>query len=961
MQSALGGGSTSSLRRMPVLGNAPVRAPSLPPTPAVSSSCSPARKAPGSRTGGSHPASPAKRHAQRDLTQKLRAMDLALERIERDNGDLASESDLHSTTLSVKENLDPLGVQAGSHAPRDLTSGDGGGPHSSRGESSASTRRRQLGFVEETPPPDPSRHSQSPGAGTGPDEDSPSLPGGAPAAAVGGGCSRAMAERLGALEVAWRDSHALLSAECEQLAQDVAALRGSEEERARRSTQSLTDFEVELTTALEARAKETDGLLERRLVEAGEGLMRRLIDFESTMREENARISGVEGDLLKRLDQMEAAVTSDRLRTAEASKSQQEASGLMEAASGQLTEVREQIQDLQRESGQTHEQLCELLQQLQRLQLDKDEVRGQLASMSRQMQQQQQHCQDRGEASTHYQLTAETERRFQLLDDTFNSRLRETESSVLSQHHVLKAQVHELKCNIEVVQHKLQAEISDLRHGAVAQQQTTRSRHRPPLANGVRTSNVGRLPGRGGSDRPETVFPEEELEARLQESLEAAIADLRSQAEQARIEDQQCLAQRFEQLAASCADEAREVALSEVDRQLGMGDGEAASDEQEGGWAARLDTLANHQQRQQALIEELVATAARRAGVAEGGSAGSTDVADRLALRIDALATRVCCLEERSSQSPAVVSTADDSGCSAGRASCDSGARLCGSVPRGHHVQTGPSAELLQTCVGRLDKLSTRLALVEERTAAACKPVSELQEAAALLRAELRAVEDAGMVQAAHLEALAVRTGDNESGRRELEEKLAAHEESSNHAQRAAETAEKAAADAAAEAQGLRQLAEQCELVCGVGVGAGGTCSYYSPAGAVLTAGGHGVANASSSVVDREAMGTLVRLEARLELMEAKQRISTQELRGRVDELHRIFTDPNAHVGGAEVPWVVRMRDMERELKALLAAQVEDSANALRSMAKLVEEQSSHSFTASTIHSQSASVHSRIL
>lgn len=755
-------------------------------------------------------------------------MDLALERIERDTADNASESDAHSTTLSAKENFEPLAAPA--HASRELSAYSPIAP-------SNSGRQSSRGFGDTS-------------------------------GAAAAGSSRALAERLEALDSSWRESHAALSAECAQLIQEVAALRGSDDERAKRANQSLTDFEVELTTALEARAKETDGLLERRLMEAGDGLMRRLAEFESAIREESARSSGVEGDVLKRIEQVEATLGVDQARASEAPMAMQEAMGFIESARGQLTEVGQQIRELQRESGATHGQLCDMLQQMQRLQQNEGEVQRQLASMSRQMQQPHP-CQARVDTASSPLPLAEAERRFQMLDDAFSSRLRETENSVVAQHSVLKAQVHELKCCIEVVQHRLQAEITDLRHVSAAPQQL--QRRRPPLPN-----------SKGSAARTSPACP-----------------------------------------AGGTSPEA-----------LGEEDVEA-----DFGWAETLDTLASHQQKQQTLIEELLAAAALRADAA-GRDHDYTEFTEHIAVQIEDLVARVRCLEEASfSQYPtgqaAAAASAPDG--SVGREGCQA-ARL------GVHT-TKVLPELIQQCVGRLDDITARLLLVEERTAATTRPVTEVQEAVATLRADLRAVEHAGVVQAAHLEALAARTSDSEPEKRDLLEQLAAQQAASSSTQRAAASAEKAAAEAVAEARDARRAAEKCEMARGAS-GTTPRTNYYAVGASAASSG-------SACTIDKEGKEAVACLEARMELSEAKQRMAVQEIQHRIDKLYAMFTDPNFQLGGVEPPWAVRLRELEHEVRDMFAAQVEDSANTLRSMAMLVEEQVSQSLCASTVYSQS--------
>lgn len=214
-------------------------------------------------------------------------------------------------------------------------------------------------------------------------------------------------------------------------------------------------------------------------------------------------------------------------------------------------------------------------------------------------------------------------------------------------------------------------------------------------------------------------------------------------------------------------------------------------------------------------------------------------------------------------------------------------------------VAANPVAEdLSDRWRGRLELLTARVSAVEER--GRTLPFSEVQETMAShvkgmqselhseldkqLRVRLCRTEEECVRHAAHVEALAEHTAEGDVERRGLAEMLAAQATCTAAGEKASASAEDAASSAAA--------------------------------------------------AWNDGRATLIRLEARFELAEAKQRAGLQELQIRLDELER---QSHHQLCGSE-PWVKPLRELEWQLKALLAAQVEDSTAVLQSVALMVEE-----------------------
>jgi hypothetical protein len=220
-----------------------------------------------------------------------------------------------------------------------------------------------------------------------------------------------------------------------------------------------------------------------------------------------------------------------------------------------------------------------------------------------------------------------------------------------------------------------------------------------------------------------------------------------------------------------------------------------------------------------------------------------------------------------------------------------------------------------------------------------------------LKTALLKAQEENGK-QRAEVEAVVVRTAESVSAERKLQaEELATQASRVSGAEQTAAVAESMAAVAVEQARGMRQLVEKAE-------------QSYSKSVAALELD-RAKSQARSESESRE-FAAMVRLEARLEGAEARQILAFTELSERLEEdlkrdAHRysnsLATDSfaadvdlrrspayrcnaTASSNDEQAPWCKALRNLELHLKALLAAQAEDSAEALRSMAQMVEEQS---------------------
>eukprot|EP00930_Biecheleria_cincta_P036769 TRINITY_DN2519_c0_g2_i1.p1 TRINITY_DN2519_c0_g2~~TRINITY_DN2519_c0_g2_i1.p1 ORF type:complete len:801 (+),score=205.93 TRINITY_DN2519_c0_g2_i1:33-2405(+) len=713
---------------------------------------------PSSRGAGSRKESPARRQVQHDLMQKLRAMDLALEQIERAEAPAALQSSLveESSGSGSKENQDPL-VRSGA---------------------SQQSRCRP----------------QSAGAAV-------SL---ASLAEQGQGAL----QRMEALEEQLR-AH---------LAAELAALRQNEEEKRKNSLQKLTDFELELTEALEDRLKEVDSLLERKLVEASDVAQQRLASLEALSREDRDRVSVLEGDLSSRLrdlsgrlqdldaamhsersqaaeessrvsgelqrrvTELESNMTADRVRISETGQSCSEALQIMKE---QLDTFRLRIHHLQEEGGSAQETLASCRSRVQQLQDDRDEASEQLSSIRLRLQQMQ------DEAGS---TSADAERRAQRLEDLVNSRVRDAESRILAPaeadrrlhrlEDTLASRLREAEDGLLASQRSLDGQLQELRRSLEdVRRRVTQTAEQPQLDELQRNLEAKISSAHDRTDSLELRFAQETKQA-----VHAAIAEAEkrwsiagetaalSHVDGLRAE----LDARFEQLDMRLEQESQRAALALLDRQQHLGD------EDQRTLADQLDAVSERQRMQGEVVQELLACAARRADEAGFSHCSFAEEVERLGGRLDSLASRVTIAEEAAASA---------------KACCD---------------------ETVANCA---------------------------QQAA-----------------------------------------------------RAAEQALAAAAKAPSCGEELR-----------------------SPAGPP----------AGSSAPSQE----FHKLEARLEVSESRQR----ELRSRFEELESKTAAGNrgsAWCGNdsSEPPWVRPLRKLECELKGLLAAQVEDSTSALRSVAQMVED-----------------------
>jgi len=405
--------------------------------------------------------------------------------------------------------------------------------------------------------------------------------------------------------------------------------------------------------------------------------------------------------------------------------------------------------------------------------------------------------------------------------------------------------------------------------------------------------------------------------------------------------------------------------------------------------SGQLETIADRQKRQQHLIEDLLSAAARRPS-----ALGDVEdrISDQAASISGGLAARVAAVEDRLA-SIGVRRPSSEGGL---------GSFMCRSEVGGSSVAAA-AVELAERCSGRLDLLSARVASVEDRVAGCAAPaaasVAEVQEAlrswppkleelaarldsgsselrrefakelqAGLerwqaesgqqraevedLRASLRKAQELNGKHHAEVEALVAQTAETLNSERILQgEEFATQVSKLSHAEQTAAVAESMAAVAVEQARGMRQLAEKAEQ------------TYSKSVAALELDRAKSQARIDS---DSREFAAMVRLEARLEGAEARQILAFTELSERLEEdlkrdAHRsnkrlaidscaedvdLRRSPAFRNNGVanrseeQAPWSKALRNLECHLKSLLAAQAEDSAEALRSMAQMVEEHS---------------------
>lgn len=550
-------------------------------------------------------------------------------------------------------------------------------------------------------------------------------------------------------QASWKEAHEALRAE---IANEFEALRKGREEQQRESVRLLTEFEVELTTALEARAKEADGVLERKLIDAGEGMSRRLVTFEEAVNDDRARLIGLEGHAQGRLTELEAVVQAEKTRSMEQGQTFGEA---LHSAKEQLASLRPRVNQLQEDSNETKEQLVSWKQRMQQLQEDREDVKEQLASvrqrfstlmvegagtatsasteaewrrLGREMENRMQRFDDSlgarlresearlrtdvaeevaalrqrvqplldasvtaaagGFSSTSGSVPPELERRLQRLDEALGTKICETEGRLLSQQRALEDQQRAL----ELQAHELQRHVGDTEHRLHGEVRSFEAR-----ATGERFEE--RLEEFRRSYEFEISTVRERMEGVEMRCVEESRELLRRGLEEAEARSlgateagvaAQLDAFRAEVQAWPYARQ-QSLALGDVDRQL------AQSEDERRLLSEQLDALADRQRRQQHLLEDLLSAAARRpSGHIEGSAGAGAASAGPLPANTettDAIGRRMEVFSTR-------LAAIED--------------RLPGSAG-GSSSQA--NLELTEALGKRFDALSTRVASVEDRVA----------------------------------------------------------------------------------------------------------------------------------------------------------------------------------------------------------------------------------------------------
>lgn len=731
---------------------------------------------------GPTPASPAKRHAQHELTQKLLAMDVALERIERCNG-----------PMGAKENCDPMAVE------QSFEMGDYGFEAADTYDVSRALPAPSTAVPHRYGGGSPHRSSAAPVAAA-----ASMLRDSSPPSGLG----------LATLEAAWREAHAALRTEvARELTALREALRRGEEEQQRSSVRLLTEFEVELTSALEARAKESDVLLERKLVEAGDGLQKQFTAFDS----ERKKLAGLEGESQRRIDSLDAAVVDIRQSCSEALRVQRD----------QLATFSHRIQHVQDDALDTKEQLAALRQA------------------------------ESGGAARQLSLEAQ-------LRDVLRERERRPEAP------------RDTAALADLHAERVEARLEEVRRGCDLEVAALRGRLEAVELRGLDDVHA--------------------LRAQLEEANESSVWEASIAAQVDRLGAE--LFERQDHFGASNS--------GEVDRQL------ARADEDRNMLSGQLNALADRQQRQQKLIEDLLATARRPGSNFEAfGSSGSgampAELGERLAARLDALdarlGARLDTLSGRIDTLGARSATLEES--------CRVlGTRDAGGGQSGPCVNAAAAANLAERCIADVEMLAARVAATESRA----------NEASEALQAWPRRVES-----------LSSRLHGGRDASRAAEEQAAQHSVQLKELSAVTERIE------LAHAAHVARLAEHGDRVAAAEETAARAWRVAEAAERALSASEQASAEDRGGISrGAESHGAMVRLEARVELAEARQRVSVQEIRSRLDALGKRSSE-NAFWDGCE-PWVPQLRQLERDLKSLMAEQVEDSAQALRSVASMVEE-----------------------
>lgn len=252
--------------------------------------------------------------SQERYAQHMRAMDVALDRIEH-----SADNTQLSINLNSKENLDP--VTPSRHVPQEQRHGPSGvGLRANTplrdkaiaqpSKTIASPNRQCSGLsvrattVRSKPTKSQQFESRHYNQTVGNTE-----------------LLHCFLQRLGALENCWHE-----------LNHEVVTLRTGAEDRWENTLQRITDFEVELAAAIEAREKEVDALLETRLIDACEGLQQQLAEFEVAAQNDRMRFNGLENDVQRRLTNLEKMMCTEQVQI----------SGAQEGYNETLQHVKEQ-------------------------------------------------------------------------------------------------------------------------------------------------------------------------------------------------------------------------------------------------------------------------------------------------------------------------------------------------------------------------------------------------------------------------------------------------------------------------------------------------------------------------------------------------------------------------------------------------------------------------------------------
>lgn len=684
---------------------------------------------------GRAPPTPARRVAQHELTQKLMAMDLALERIDR---------------------AEAPGSVAGRPSPGEIPS-----------------------------------TALEPIAGFHPRQEQP--------------------------EVSLREVEVRLASQLSEL----------QEAQRTELTKFLADFEAELLTILEIRAREADARLEQRLIEAASQLERRQSHFEAAFKESESSHHGLGGLVEQHLAELTATVASDRARAAEGSQSCTDA---LQIVKEQLNGLRQRMQHVEEESRGLKEQVSSCRLGLQSLHDDWSEGRDQLGGLHRRIAELQD---DRAAGA------ADTELRVRRSEESLLARLREAESRMLSS--------AEGERSFKRLGETLAIRLSEAEQGLLRAQGELEGLRRSMEELRIRPAAVD----------PAAVRRIESSMQDLQRTLDGKLVSAEERLLRGTTEAAACWKADVEAKLTANVELLRESIQACLPR-----------NEQQKFWS-RLDGLQERQRQHQELLEELLQASDQGGRVEVVASASSQRALEEVSVglggRIQALASRVTMAEEAAASASSSASAA---------------VAMARAVPR-----DAVSAE-------ELNAVRTRLAALEAQVTQQSADVTALSEGFTSDISRLRAE-------------LGVCTAAFDNIRQDVKlwgdcERVAAE------AQEAAAKADRAARGAQAATSAAQSAAE-----------------VFTSIG-----GGEGLLQLQAQVL---------RLEATQEDVVCVCHSSLQEFKLALESLSHRSSSLGSPSAAAE-PWRRDISMLEQELKGLLAAQFEDSAIALRTIADAVDE-----------------------